>query len=189
MRNFFAALIFAAALSSCALFQPEPWAKEIFAPSSATDQRSCDRGKQRGKSEQKSESFGELEFKAKQGDLRVATRGSKLYFLCYALGLFFSNGSIELSPVFRTDIRIEDAAVKRENIKVEVSLEREGNEIARLTESETETEDNDKTWYSFRRLNQNQLAALEQTTSFTIVINRGLGEERYAVNPTNLPGL
>jgi hypothetical protein len=176
-------------LTSCALFKPEPWAKEIFAPSSATDQRSCDRGKQRGKSEQKSESFGELEFKAKQGNLQITTRGGKLYSLCYVLGLFFSDGSIELNPVFRTDIRIEDAAVKRENIKVEVSLEREGNEIARLTESETETEDNDKTWYSFRRLNQNQLAALEQTTSFTIIINRGLAEERYAVNPTSLPGL
>jgi hypothetical protein len=179
----------ALSLSGCALFQPESWAKQIFAPSSATDQRACERGKQRGKSEQRSESFGELEFKAKQGNLQVSTRSGKLYQFCFALGLFFDNGSIELNAAFYTDIRIEDAAVKRENIKVEVSLEREGTEIARLTESEKETEDNDKTWYSFRRLNQNQLAALEQTTSFTIVIDRGLGEERYAVNPTNLPGL
>jgi hypothetical protein len=189
MRNLLAALILALSLSGCALFQPEPWAKQIFAPSSMTDQRSCDRGTQRGKSKQTLDDFGRVKFTAKQGDLLFTTRGSKLHLLCYALGLIVGRGSEEFDPIFRTDIRIEASGVKRENIKVEVSLEREGNEIARLTESETETEDNDKTWYSFRRLNQNQLAALEQTTSFTIVINRGLGEERYAVNPTILLGL
>jgi hypothetical protein len=186
-------VVFAAFLLTCITASSqsvqESWGKQIFGPSSATDQRACERGKLRGNSQQNPETFGELEFKAKQGYLLIYTRGGQLYSYCYAIGLALSNVSIELSPVFRTIIRIEDAAVKRENIKVEVSLEREGNEIARLTESETETEDSDKTWYSFRRLNQNQLAALEQTTSFTIIINRGLGEERYAVNPTSLPGL
>ena len=190
MTRVFVAVLLALSLTGCALFKPEPWAKQIFAPSSVTDNAACDRGVREGSSKKDlDDKFGSVEFAPKQGDLAFATRSRTLYLLCYATGLISQGRPSSLRDSYTTFIRIQDSAVKRDQIKVQISLEQDGRELVRLTDAEIETEGDDKTWYSFKRFSQNQLSALEQTTSFTIIVNRGLGEERYPINPTNLPGL
>jgi hypothetical protein len=186
MRTVSAALILALTLSSCTMFKPESWATQVFSPSSQSINTACDRGIEAGPN---AFDFGRIIFSPTVGKLILTTRLSEVHVSCHLIGSFAKTMMDTISTVAKTEVQVQDSSVKRELISMEISLEHDGQELVRLKTSSTDAEDTDKTWFSFRRLNQNQLAALEQTTSFTIVINRGLGEERYAVNPTNLPGL
>jgi hypothetical protein len=182
-------LALALSLTGCALFKSEAWAKQILLPNASTDSTACNKGVQAGSARQELGSFGTITFKPPQGSLGFSTRISQVYLLCYATGLIIGRKPDNIPDSFSTSVRIEDDTTTRAKIRVEISLEQDGNEIVRLTESEIETEGTAKTWYSFKRLSAAQQTALETANSFTIIVNRGAGEERYAVNPTNLPGL
>jgi hypothetical protein len=187
MRTVFAALTLGLTLSGCALIKPEPWAAQIFTPSKQSINTACDRGIQGG---QKVFTFGRVNFTPKTGTLNFKTRLSVVNSLCFLLGEFGKKDLDRLSSVASTQVYIEDASVKRELITVDISLEHDGQELIRLKTSSTETEEADKTWFNFERLSEVQQAALETTNSLTIIVKRGTNEEeRYAVNPANLPGL
>jgi hypothetical protein len=185
------ALLLMVLLASCAPMRgsQESWGRQIFAPSSALDQKACDKGIQvRSSKPNPDDPFGRLAFSPKQGELDMTTRSRLVYFYCSITVV-----AKILDPEARTLIRVKDTTVTGANIKVEVSLEHNSNEIARLKNPDAEASEprweTDATYFRFGQFDQAQLAALDQTTSFSIIINRGLGEERYPVNPTNLPGL
>jgi hypothetical protein len=182
-------IVLSACAPSSSQEKQDSWAKQIFAPSSALDQKACAQGRQaRSSKPNPDDSPGQVVFTPKQGELNLISRSSLVYFYCSITVV-----AEILDAETRTLIRVKDTAVKGANIKVEVSLEHDSNEIARLKNPDSEASEpkweTDATYFRFGRFDQAQLAAFDQTTSFTIIVNRGLGEERYAVNPTNLPGL
>ena len=181
-------LALALSLSGCTMLKPESWAKQIFSPSSVTYNAACDQGILEASGSQELKPIGRVVLSPKQGGLGVLAGYGQTHLICFGVGRILNRRPEEI-PQFATEIRIQDASVKRDQIKLQVSLEQDGRELSRLEEAEITPEGNDITVYRFKRFNANQLAALDQADSFTIIVNRGLSEERYPINPTNLPGL
>jgi hypothetical protein len=189
MRQVLAALILSLSLSGCALFKPEAWAKQMFSPSSQSINTACDNGIS-SFSRREFPKFGRVYFSPKVGELGFHSQLGQMTLFCFLAGNFAKSQSSEIAQIFTSEVRLLDTTSKREAIKVQISLEREGQELIRLEPSVIEPqEEAGSTNYVFHRLSGNQITALEETTSFTVIVNRGSGEERYAVNPTNLPGL
>jgi hypothetical protein len=184
MRTVFAALIFAASLSSCALFTPEPWGKQLFTPSSQSVNTACDRAL----SNSDYPKIGKVEFSPKIGELSFRSR---LAFI--AEGCWTNENKAFIAKIasgYRNELWLIDTTNKRESIKVEISLERDGRELARVQPSEIEPRERaGSTHFWFNRFNNNEIEALETMNSLTIIINRAGIEDRYTANPTNLPGL
>jgi hypothetical protein len=187
MRTVSAALIFAATLSSCTMVKPESWAKQIFAPSSGTDQRACDEGFAARSNPQASRSFGYVALKPPVGKLSFFSRIGFIHLRCRVMVAFDQKPSGPFGDF--TYVSIEDSSVTSKQVKVQISLEANQNEVFRLTDLPIISDEVDRIWYAIDRRNENLIKSLETVTSFTIIVNRGAGEERYFVNPTNLPGL
>ena len=188
MKRVFVAVLLAVSLTGCALFKPEPWARQIFAPSSQSQSTACDRGI--NSNQELPPIVGRVFLSPKVGELSFHSQLGQLQLLCYLAPSFARDQLSLIASIAQTYVLFQDSSVKRENVKVEISLERDGQELVRLKPSTvTPREESAATVFEFARLTSDQLTALEQTTSFSIIVNRGLGEERYAVNPTNLLGL
>jgi hypothetical protein len=190
MRTVFAALIFAATLSSCALFKPEPWATQVFTPSKQSENKACDRGAASSSNIEGFRRFGYITFKPKSGELSFNTKLGRLSILCLLLGSISREFVLDNTSFLKTNVRILDSTVKRELITVEIALEQDGQQLIRLQGSPTTTEEPNETEFEFQRLSPVQQTALETANSFTIIVKRGSNEEeRYAVNQSNLPWL
>ena len=180
-------LALALSLSGCTMLKPETWAKQIFSPSSATDQKACDEGFSARSNPQAPRSIGSVDLQPKVGKLRFQSRIGFIHLRCRVQVAFDQKPSGPFSDF--SFVSLEDSSVNSKQVKIEISLEASQNEIFRLTDLPIIYDQDNVIWYAIDRRNENLVTALEVVTSFTIIVNRGLGEERYAVNLTNLPGL
>ena len=173
----------AAVLIACApsVSSREAWGRAVFSPSSSSERAACDAGYQYGQTTKAIQTVGLISFSTPRGSLRLLTRLAKLHFLCNSIGLFNGRKPETYSDVFNTDVGFEDATMVGRFAKVSFSLEDEkGSEFARLTAEQTETEKN-RQWYARKSYSATDLAALDKAASFSIIIERGSGEERYKV--------
>ena len=184
MRAFIGLLVAVSVVfSSCApgLFGSESWGKSIFAPSAASDSAACDAGYQYGQTNKAIQTVGFIQFKSSKGPVRLLTRLGMAYFLCNSLGLLNGRKPASISPVFTTSISFDDASFVGKIAKVSISLEdQKGQEFARITAEQDETE-NSKQWYKLKSLSSGDIAALDKAVSFTIIIERAAGEEKYKI--------
>jgi hypothetical protein len=187
---FGAALIVFTLLVSCApgALNSEPWARTIFAPSASSEQNACDAGFEYGQSRKQINLVGGIRFNSPRGLVLFNTRLGKLYFLCNSIGLLSGRKPTDLSPVFSTDVMLEDKLLVGKIARVAFSLEdAEGKEIARLNASARSVEDN-RQWYKVAALTSADQQRLTEAKSFTIIVNRGDQiDERYKVTQTFTP--
>ena len=111
----------------------------------------------------------------------MSTHLTKLYFICNKIGLLDDAPEPKMRLGFDTDVFFEDATMVGRLAKVSFSLEDEkGSEFARLIAEQTVTWKNYQ-YYARKRYSAADLAALDEAVSFSIIIERGSGEERYKV--------
>jgi hypothetical protein len=169
-------------------FGGDPWALAIFAPSTASESRACDAGYEYGQTQKSFNSVGSIRFNSTRGPVMLSTRLGKLYFLCNTLGVVNGRKPTQLSPVFSTNILLEDATLVGKRVRVLISLEDDqGKEIGQLNASARETENN-RQWYSVPAFTDEDLKRLGEAKSFSILINRGDQPiERYKVTQSFTP--
>lgn len=175
--------------------QTESWGNQIFLSKNA-DARACELGRAQSKATYNQQnhsqgdyvSLGQVTLRPPQGELAYFTRYSDYHFYCFVAEPSIPNvGLKDFKFTPASKVWISDQSVKAEQISVYILLEKDGKESLQI-EPATVVKDSPRyTIFEFRTFSDQETQAIEVATSFTILVNRGSGEERYPISPLNLP--
>ena len=187
-------LVFGLMLVACAPnnVRSELWARNIFVPTQANAQQGCSAAF----SQSPGNYIGEKTFSSSQGQVRLISAPGDIGVFCQLLGILLSDSSA-LNSFFATE---EFAALaKKANAGVIVftkstslkdtsaylSLEDASGKEFSQVRSFTVEGVIPGVRFNFNQLTEIDVLNIGKALSFTIVINRGFGEERFPVNQNN----
>ncbi len=188
-------LIFLAIFVSCAPTSVgnESWSRVVFVASESAAQKGCTAAI----TQPPGSYIGQKPFASVNGAVNFMSTPGKVGIFCqlFSFGLqtatardqYFSSGA------FKQQIRDAHAYVvvftketDFKKVSLYLSLEdKDGKEFAQLRNASVEGV-LPGVRYDFDQLNPSDLANIDKTVSFSIVVNRGFGEEKFRVTPSNL---
>jgi hypothetical protein len=170
----------------------EPWSRSVFAPSEASLRRGCIADKDQPVGNY----IGQVSFNSQNGIVNFMSAPGQVGVFCkfFAFVLNTPEGQSQFFelPTFKS--RVNDAGAyivvytKSDITKVSVHISLEsadGSEIYQLTPKNAENVI-PGVRYDFKQLSASDRENIAKTASFSLVVNRGFGEEKFRVTPSNL---
>jgi hypothetical protein len=170
----------------------ETWSRSVFAPSEASSRMGC----LAAKDQPAGNYIGQSSFKSEHGIVDFRSAPGQVGGLCkfYAIVLHTPEGQNQFFdlPYFKKLVNEARAFIviytDRDigKVSAHINLESAGGvEFAQLIPKSAEVA-RVGVQYDFNQLSVSDLENIAKTSSFSLVVNRGFGEEKFRVTPDNL---
>ena len=187
-------LVFGIALMGCApnVVSNELWAKTVFVPTQSGSQQGCAAGFNQSSEKR----IGEKIFRTSRGEVRLTSAPGDVGGFCQLLGILIPN-SAGLNEFFTTEAfgeiaRKANASVvvfakiaSLSDVSIYLALEDKAGKEFFQVRSYTAEGVIPGVRFNFDQLTPNDVLNIDKAFSFTIVVNRGFGEEKFPITQSN----
>jgi hypothetical protein len=175
-------LVLALVLSSCVptLLSSKSWVRIAIAPDAVERNEACNRGFSNASRRNFQDVLaGVVDLGGTTSGLQFYSSLGSTYSLCYIFG--FGSTRPSQTPVVNTFVTIDQVGLKPEQVKAQIALEADnGNVLQSIAPSAVRT-DSDGTTLVFGKFTGSDVDAMNNATSFSFILDRGKGEERFRI--------
>jgi hypothetical protein len=175
-------LLLAVLFSSCVptLLSSPNWVRVALAPDAMERNAACDRAVANAARRDFSTIVaGVVDLSPEDEGLKLFSSLGGTYTLCSVFGI--SGRKPESVPVSSSFIVIEQPGLKASQVTASIELNDGNGVVLRSVSPSSIEEDSEDVTASFRRWNGADFDAMNKAAFFTVVLNRGKGEEKYRV--------